>query len=66
MDSSFRENVGVEAVAEVDRVDIVAFEVRVHYREENLKEKVHRIEQDRKEIQPGFARHVEKLLEMWW
>ena len=36
MDGGFGDDVGVEAVAEVDGVDVVAFEVRVHDREEDL------------------------------
>ena len=45
MYAGLRHNVHVEAVAQVDRVDVVAFEVRVHYREEDLEEEVDCIEE---------------------
>ena len=40
------DDVGVEAVAEVDGVDVVAFEVRVHDGEEDLEEEVDGVEED--------------------
>lgn len=49
MDAGFGDNVHVEAVAEVDGIDVVAFEIRVHDCEEDLEEEVHCIEQDREE-----------------
>lgn len=36
MDGSFRKDIGVQSVAEVDRVDVIAFQIRVHDGEENL------------------------------
>lgn len=53
MDASFWDNVHVEAVAEVDRVDVVAFEVGVHDGEEDLQEEVDGIEKDGEQEQPG-------------
>jgi hypothetical protein len=44
--SRFRDDVHVEAVAEVDGVDVVAFEVGVHDGEEDLEEEVDGIEED--------------------
>lgn len=49
MDAGFGYDVHVEAVAEVDGVDVVALEVGVHDCEEDLEEEVHCIEQDREE-----------------
>lgn len=46
MHSSFGNDVHVQAVAEIDGVDVVAFEIRVHNGEEDLEEEVHCIEQD--------------------
>lgn len=46
MDACFRDNVHVQAVAEVDWVDVIAFEVRVHDCKEDLQEEVDGIEQD--------------------
>lgn len=50
VDSSFRNNVGVEAVAEVDRVDVVAFQIAVHDGEEDLKEEVDGIDEHRYQV----------------
>jgi len=52
VDTSLGDNVHVEAVAQVDRVDVVAFQVRVHDGEEHLQEEVDGIDQDSKEEQP--------------
>lgn len=46
MDAGFRDDVHVEAVAEVDGVDVVAFQVAVHDGEEDLQEQVYRVEED--------------------
>jgi hypothetical protein len=53
VDTSLRDDVHVKAVTQVDRVDVVAFQVRVHDGEEDLQEKVDGIDQDREEEQPG-------------
>jgi len=53
VDTGLGDDVHVQAVAEIDRVDIVAFQVRVHDREEHLQEEVDCIEQDREEEQPA-------------
>ena len=42
--TGFGHNVHVQAVAEVDRVDVVAFEIGVHDGEEDLEEQVDGIE----------------------
>ena len=65
MDTGFGNNVHVEAVAEVDRVDIVAFEVRVHYGEEDLKEEVHCVQQDGEEEEPDITRASASKREAW-
>ena len=38
------------------------FQVAVHYGEEHLEEEVDGIYQDRQQVQPRFARHVESLM----
>ena len=53
MDTSLRDDVHVKTVAQVDRVDVVAFQVRVHDGEEHLQEEVDGIDQDAEEEQPG-------------
>ena len=53
MDTSLGDDVHVKTVAQVDRVDVVAFQVRVHDGEEHLQEKVDGIDQDAEEEQPG-------------
>jgi hypothetical protein len=53
MDTGLGDNVHVQAVAEIDRVDVVAFQVRVHDGEEHLQEEVDGIEQDREEEEPA-------------
>jgi hypothetical protein len=53
VDTGLGDDVHVQAVAEIDRVDVVAFQVRVHDREEHLQEEVDGIEQDREEEQPA-------------
>ena len=53
VDTSLGDDVHVEAVAEINRVDVVAFQVRVHNGEEHLQEEVDGIEEDREEEQPG-------------
>jgi len=50
MDGDFGENVGVEAVAEVNGVDIITFEIAVHDGEEDLEEEVDGIYDHRKEV----------------
>jgi hypothetical protein len=53
VDTGLGDDVHVQAVAEIDRVDVVAFQVRVHDREKHLQEEVDGIEQDREEEQPA-------------
>jgi hypothetical protein len=53
VDTGLGDDVHVQAVAEIDRVDVVAFQVRVHDGEEHLQEEVDGIEQDREEEQPA-------------
>jgi len=57
MNSGFRDDVHVEAVAEIDGVDVVAFEVGVHDGEEDLQEEVDGVEEDGEQEEPCFARH---------
>lgn len=46
MNGGFGDNIGVESVAEVDGVDVVTFQIAVHYRKEDLQEKVDGVYQD--------------------
>lgn len=77
VDTGLGDDVHVEAVAQIDRVDVVAFQVRVHDGEEHLQEEVDGIEEDREEEQPGSVLaeiHVlcrcrdcrTKLLQSFW
>jgi len=59
MDGGFRDDVGVEAVAEVDGVDVVTFQIAVHDGEENLEEEVDGVYQHSQQIEPCFSRHDE-------
>ena len=52
VDTSLGDDVHVKTVAQVDRVDVVAFQVRVHDGEEHLQEEVDGIDQDGEEEQP--------------
>lgn len=56
VDTGLGNDVHVQAVAEVDGVDVVAFQIRVHDGEEHLEEEVDGIEQDSEEKQPGRVR----------
>lgn len=53
MHAGFRDDVHVETVAQINRVEVVAFEVGVHDGEEDLEEEVHCVEQDREEEEPA-------------
>jgi hypothetical protein len=55
VDAGFGHNVGVQAVAEVDGVDVVAFEIGIHDGEEDLEEQVDGIEEHREEEQPAYG-----------
>lgn len=57
VDSGFGDDVGVQAVAKVDRVDVIAFEITVHNREEHLEEEVDGVDQYRQQVKPCFAGH---------
>jgi len=57
VDGSFGDNVGVEAVAKVNRVDVVAFQIAVHDGEEDLKEEVDGIDKHCYQVEPRFSRH---------
>jgi len=50
MDGDFRDDVGVEAVAEVNRVDVIAFQIAVHDGEEDLKEEIDGIYEHGEEV----------------
>jgi len=60
MDGGFGDDVGVKTVAEIDWVDVVAFQVRVHYCEENLHKEVDCVQQHRQQIEPCFTGHCEE------
>jgi hypothetical protein len=53
VDTGLGDDVHVEAVAQIDGVDVVAFQVRVHDGEEDLQEEVDGVNQDGKEEQPA-------------
>jgi hypothetical protein len=53
VDTGLGDDVHVKTVAQIDRVDVVAFQVRVHDGEEHLQEEVDGINQDGKEEQPA-------------
>lgn len=57
MDGSFGDDVGVQTVAEVDGVNVIAFQIAVHDGEKNLKEQVDGVDQHRQQEQPRFSRH---------
>lgn len=61
MDGSFGNNVCVEAVAEVDGVDVVTFQITIHDSEEHLQEQVDGINQYRQQVQPCLAGHHDGL-----
>jgi len=54
---SFGDDIRVEAVAEIDGINVVAFQVAVHDCEEDLEEQVDGIYQHRQQIQPRFTSH---------
>jgi len=60
MYSSFRDNVGVETVAQIDGVDVITFQIAVHDGEEDLEEQVDGVYQHSQQIEPCFSRHHEK------
>jgi len=60
VDGGFGDDVGVEAVAEVDGVDVVTFQIAVHDGEEDLKKEVDGVYQHGQQIEPCFSRHHEK------
>jgi len=64
VNGGFGDDVGVEAVAEVDRVDVVTLQITVHNREEHLQEQVDGVNQHRQQEEPCFARHHVGLF--WW
>lgn len=53
MNAGFGDNVHVEAVAQVDRIDVVAFEIAIHDGEEDLQKEVDCIEQHCEEEEPA-------------
>lgn len=57
VDGGLGNDVRVQAVAEVDRVDVVTFQIRVHDGEKHLEEEVYGIYEDREEVEPSLARH---------
>lgn len=66
MDTGLRHYVHVQAVAQVDRVDVVAFQIRVHDGEEDLEEEVDGIEEDGEEEEPvGWSTMSVGVQEGW-
>ena len=59
--ASLRDDVHVEAVAEVDGVDVVAFQIAVHDGEEDLQEEVDGIEEDGEEVEPSIEKGLASL-----
>jgi len=56
----FWDDICVETVAEIDRIDVVTFEIAVHDREENLEEQIDGIYQYRQKVQPCLAGHHDR------
>ncbi len=54
MDAGFGDNVHVQTIAQVDRVDVVAFEITIHDGEEDLEKEVDCIEQNCEEEEPAM------------
>jgi hypothetical protein len=54
---SLWDDVGVESVAEVNRVNVVTFQVTVHNSEKDLQEEVDGVDKHRQQEQPSFSRH---------
>ena len=52
MHAGFWDDVHVESVAQVDWVDVIAFQIAVHDGEEDLEEEVNGVEEDGKEEEP--------------
>ena len=50
MNGDFGDDIGVEAVAEIDRVDVIAFQIAVHDREKNLEEEIDGIYKHREQV----------------
>jgi len=59
----FRDDIGVETVAEIDRINVVTFQVAIHDREENLQKQVDGIDQYRQQVQPCLAGHHDRRSE---
>lgn len=62
VNSCFRDNIGVEAIAKVNGVDVVAFKIAVHDRKKNLKKEVDSVDQHRQKKEPSFSRHCDELV----
>jgi hypothetical protein len=62
VDGGFGDNVCVKAVAEIDGVDVVAFQIAVHDGEKDLQEEIDGVYQHRQQVQPRFSRHSEIFL----
>lgn len=65
MYASLGDDVGVEAVAEFDGVDIVAFEIRVHDGEEHLQEEVDGVNEDGEQEEPERASQWDGTCKRW-
>lgn len=63
VDGGFGNDVSVEAVAEIDGVNVIALQIAVHDGEEDLEEQVDGIDQHRQQKQPCFARHHGRTLD---
>jgi len=62
MNGGFGNDVRVEAIAEVDGVDVITFQIAVHNGEEHLKEQVDGIDQYRQQVQPCFPGHHDRRM----
>jgi len=57
MDRGFRNDICVEAIAKIDRVNVVTLKIAVHNREKHLQEQIDGIYQYRQQVQPSLAGH---------
>jgi hypothetical protein len=62
---SLWDDVGVESVAEVNRVNVVTFQVTVHNSEKDLQEEVDGVDKHRQQEQPSFSGHHLGLKCVW-
>jgi len=60
MHRSFGNNVCIETAAEIDRIYVVAFQIAVHNRKENLQEQVDSVDKHCQQVQPCLTGHHDR------